>query len=183
MISVEPLEIPGTWSFTPSIHTDNRGSFLELFRATDTEAIGHPFDVAQVNCSTSNRGVIRGIHFADLPPGQAKYVTCVSGAIWDVAVDPRTGSPNFGGWSSVELSEDTRRAVYLAEGLGHAFLALSAHATVVYLCSVPYAPASEHAVHPLDPALGIAWPIDAEPILSDKDAVHGHEKVPVCGRF
>ena len=105
----------------------------------------------------SRRGVIRGIHFADVPPGQAKYVTCVRGAILDVVVDLRAGSPTFGQWVAVRLDE-RRRAVFLAEGLGHAFMALSDQATVLYLCSTPYAPGREHGVHPLDPEIGIDWP-------------------------
>jgi dTDP-4-dehydrorhamnose 3,5-epimerase len=114
--------------------------------------------------------VIRGIHFADVPPGQAKYVSCVSGAILDVIVDVRTGSPGYGRWRAVRLDDTERRAVFLSEGLGHAFTALSDEATVIYLCSTAYAPGREHGVHPLDPAIGIAWPADAEPVLSDKDA-------------
>ena len=126
--------------------------------------------VAQANCSISRRGVIRGIHFADVPPGQAKYVTCVNGAILDVVVDLRAGSPGFGRWSAVRLDDQNRRAVFVAEGLGHAFMALSDQASVLYLCSTPYAPGREHGVHPLDPGIGIAWPAGIEAILSDKDA-------------
>jgi dTDP-4-dehydrorhamnose 3,5-epimerase len=116
--------------------------------------------------------VIRGIHYADVPPGQAKYVTCVAGAILDVVVDLRADSPSFGKWEAVQLDADTRRAVFLAEGLGHAFTALTDGATAMYLCSTPYAPGREHGVHPLDPAIGIAWPTDEgwEPVLSEKDA-------------
>ena len=104
---------------------------------------------------------MRGIHFADVPPGQAKYVTCVRGAVLDVVVDVRVGSPTFGRWDAVRLDDRERRALYIAEGLGHAFCALEADSTVVYLCNDVYRPGSEHGVHPLDPALGIAWPGDA----------------------
>jgi dTDP-4-dehydrorhamnose 3,5-epimerase len=168
---MEPLGIDGVWSYTPRVHTDARGSFLEAFRAGELrEAAGHRLDVAQVNCSTSRRNVLRGVHFADVPPGQAKYVTCVAGAILDVVVDVRAGSPTFGRWEAVRLDDENRRALYIAEGLGHAFLALSDQATVVYLCSQPYMPGREHGVHPLDPDLGIDWPLDGEPVLSEKDA-------------
>jgi dTDP-4-dehydrorhamnose 3,5-epimerase len=88
----------------------------------------------------------------------------------DVAVDLRVGSPTFLRWEAVRLDDESRRGLYLAEGLGHAFLALSEQATVVYLCSTPYAPGREHGVHPLDPAIGVEWPLDVEPLLSDKDA-------------
>jgi len=168
---MEPLGIPGAWVFAPRIHSDDRGSFLELFRDAEfSGAVGHRPDVAQANCSVSRRGVIRGIHFADVPPGQAKYVMCLSGEIIDVVVDLRTGSPGFGRWEAVSLDAEARRAVYLAEGLGHAFMALTDRATVVYLCSAPYAPGREHGVHPLDPAIGIAWPTGVEPVMSQKDA-------------
>ena len=168
---MEPLGIPGAWVFVPRIHSDDRGSFLELFRGAEFSGdVGHRLDVAQVNCSVSRRGVIRGIHFADVPPGQAKYVTCVSGEILDVVVDLRIGSPSFGRWAAVNLDAQTRRAVYLAEGLGHAFMALNDQATLVYLCSTPYAPERERGVHPLDATIGIAWPTGVEAVMSPKDA-------------
>jgi dTDP-4-dehydrorhamnose 3,5-epimerase len=165
-----PLGIAGAWTFTPAIHADQRGSFLEWFRGADLAAAGYRLDVAQANCSVSRRGVLRGVHFADVPPGQAKYVGCVSGALLDVVVDLRVGSPTFGRWEAVRLDDTSRAAVFLAEGLGHAFMALSEQATAVYLCSTPYAPDREHGVHPLDPELGIAWPAGIQPVLSDKDA-------------
>ena len=170
---MDPLGIEGAWVFTPRVHSDDRGSFAETFRAAEFAAdLGYRLDVAQVNCSVSRRGVIRGIHYADVPPGQAKYVTCVAGAILDVIVDLRTDSPTFGKWEAVQLDAGTRRAVFLGEGLGHAFTALTDGATALYLCSTPYAPGREHGVHPLDPAIGIAWPADDgwEPVLSEKDA-------------
>src|SRR5215831_8352885 len=168
---MEPLGIPGAWAFAPRIYSDDRGSFAEMFRSgAFSDDVGHRLDVAQVNCSVSRRGVLRGIHFADVPPGQAKYVMCVSGEILDVVVDLRTGSPSFGRWETVTLDAETRSAVYLAEGLGHAFMALNDQATVVYLCSAPYAPGRERGVHPLDPAIGIAWPVGVEPVMSQKDA-------------
>jgi dTDP-4-dehydrorhamnose 3,5-epimerase len=169
---MEELGIAGSWVFTPRLHTDRRGTFLEWFRHADFQAsIGYRPQLAQGNCSVSRRGVLRGIHFADVPPGQAKYVTCVSGAVLDVVVDLRTGSAGFGNWQTVRLDDQDRRAVFLTEGLGHGFMALSEEATVVYLCSTPYAPEREHAVHPLDPDLHITWPDDLDPVLSDQDAL------------
>ncbi len=168
---MDALDIDGAWVFTPRVLSDSRGSFLEWFRDAEFQAdLGHGLDVAQANCSVSRRGVIRGIHFADVPPGQAKYVTCMRGAVLDVVVDLRVGSPGFGRAAAVPLDDETRRAVFIADGLGHAFMALSDEATVLYLCSTPYAPGREHGVHPLDPEIGIAWPEDLEMILSDKDA-------------
>ena len=168
---MDALDVAGAWVLTPRIHRDGRGSFLEWFRESEFHAdLGYRMDVAQANCSKSRRGVIRGIHFSDVPPGQAKYVTCASGAILDVVVDLRAGSPGFGRWQAVRLDDETRRSVFISEGLGHAFVALSDEATVLYLCSTPHAPGREHGLHPLDPAIGIAWPADMERILSDKDA-------------
>jgi dTDP-4-dehydrorhamnose 3,5-epimerase len=165
------LGVEGAWVFTPQVHHDERGSFLEAFRGAEFAAdLGYRLDVAQVNTSVSRRGVIRGIHYADVPPGQAKYVTCVAGTVLDVVVDLRAGSPGFRRWEAVQLDDADRRAVFLAEGLGHAFMALTDQATVLYLCSAPYAPGREHGVHPLDPVLGISWPLSDEPLLSDKDA-------------
>jgi len=164
------LSIEGAVEFTPKQHGDSRGLLLEWFRSDALAAsIGHDLALAQGNLSISARGVVRGIHYASVPPGQAKYVTCISGAVRDVVVDLRVGSPTFGMWDSVLLDETDRRAVYAAEGLGHAFLALSDQATLLYLCSEGYAPEREHGVHPLDPALGIEWPADVTPRLSAKD--------------
>jgi dTDP-4-dehydrorhamnose 3,5-epimerase len=168
---MEPLSIDGAWVCSPEIHRDDRGSFLEWFRGAEFAAdLGYRLEVAQANCSVSRRGVLRGIHFADVPPGQAKYVTCASGTILDVAVDLRTGSATYGRWEAVRLDDDSRRSVFLSEGLGHAFMALSEQATVLYLCSTPYTPGREHGVNPRDPDIGIDWPRDVEVVLSDKDA-------------
>lgn len=168
---MDSLDIEGAWVFTPRIHQDDRGSFLETFRGAEVAAdLGYRPDVAQANCSVSRRGVIRGVHFADVPPGQAKYVSCVRGAIIDVVVDLRVGSPGFGVWEAVRLDDEDRRSVFISEGLGHAFMALTDECTVVYMCSALYAPGKEHGIDPLDPELGIGWPEGMNPILSAKDA-------------
>ncbi|WP_206473162.1 dTDP-4-dehydrorhamnose 3,5-epimerase [Dietzia sp. KRD202] len=173
---IEALSIPGAWVFTPKQFGDSRGTFLEWFNAPAFgDETGHSLRLAQANMSVSAAGVLRGIHFADVPPGQAKYVTCPHGAIFDVVVDIRVGSPTFGQWDSVLLDDVDRRAVYLSEGLGHAFLSLEAESVAVYVCSEGYAPQHEHGVHPLDPDIGIDWPTtgrDGTPLtyqLSDKD--------------
>lgn len=170
-MDVAPLGIPGAWIVTPRAFADDRGVFLEWYAAeTVAGALGYPLTVAQANHSVSRRGVLRGLHYADVPPGQAKYVYCSAGAVLDVAVDLRVGSPTYGRCDSVRLDDVDRRAVYLAEGLGHAFLALTDDASVSYLCSTAYNPAREHAVHPLDPALALPWPAGITPLLSAKDA-------------
>ena len=161
--------IEGCWEFTPILRPDDRGVFLESFKASVFEdVVGHPFDLQQMNISVSRAGTVRGVHFADVPPGQAKYVQCFDGRILDVVVDIRVGSPTFGQWDAIELSSDLRNALYLAEGLGHAFCALTDSATVGYLCSEPYAPSHEHGITPVDPALALPWP-DMELLLSPKD--------------
>ncbi|MCU1677219.1 MAG: strM [Frankiales bacterium] len=167
---MEPLDIEGAWVMRPRVYSDDRGDFLEWFKGSEfAEAAGHALSLAQANCSVSRRGSLRGIHFADVPPGQAKYVTCVRGAVLDVVVDIRVGSPTYGQSRIVRLDESERAAVYISEGLGHAFFALTDDATVVYLCSTPYNPTGEHGINPLDPELAIEWPVDIEPLLSDKD--------------
>ena len=174
---MEQLTVAGAWLHVPAVHTDHRGTFHEAFRGAEFEtALGRPLNLAQANVSVSHRGVIRGIHFAEVPPGQAKYITCLRGAVFDVAVDLRLDSPGFGTWQGVELSDQNRRSLYLAEGLGHAFMALTDDATVMYLCSRAYDPAHEHGIHPLDPELAITWPDSGRPdsgrppVLSEKDA-------------
>ncbi len=170
-MDVVPLGIEGAFVVTPRQHRDDRGVFLESFRGDLLAAhLGHRPDVVQTNVSVSSRGTVRGIHLADVPPGQAKYVTALRGSLLDVVVDLRTGSPTFGRWESVLLDTDSRRAVYLAEGLGHGFCALEDETTAMYLCTSAYDPEAEHGVHPLDPELAIEWPLGPTPLLSPKDA-------------
>jgi dTDP-4-dehydrorhamnose 3,5-epimerase len=166
-----PLRIEGAWEFTPRAFDDERGVFLEWFKQdVFRTTVGSEFAVAQANQSVSARGVVRGIHFAAVPPGQAKYVYCPKGAVLDVVVDIRVGSPTFGDWDAVQLDDVDRRAVYLAEGLGHAFMSLIDGSTVSYLCSAAYDPEREYGTSPADPALKLPWPEEIEPILSEKDA-------------
>ena len=163
--------IEGLWLFTPILRPDDRGVFLESFKdSVFTEAVGHRFDLKQMNISVSKQGTVRGIHFADVPPGQAKYVQCFDGRILDIVVDIRVGSPTFGQWEAVELTSDTRQGLFIAEGLGHAFCALSESVTVGYMCSEPYAPTREHGIYPLDVELGLPWPDGDRLVLSEKDA-------------
>jgi dTDP-4-dehydrorhamnose 3,5-epimerase len=170
-VQVESLAIEGLWEITPVLRPDDRGVFLEAYKAdVISEAIGHPFTLKQMNVSVSSAGTVRGIHFADVPVGQAKFVQCMSGAILDVVVDIRVGSPTFGQWDAVELNSTSRKALYISEGLGHAFCALSDDATVGYLCSEPYSPTREHGIHPLDSTLALPWPEGSAALLSPKDA-------------
>jgi dTDP-4-dehydrorhamnose 3,5-epimerase len=170
-VQVDELKIAGAWTFTPKQFPDPRGVFLEWFKGgVVEEVIGHPFVLRQVNHSTSSRGTLRGVHYADVPPSQAKYVYVSRGAALDIVVDIRVGSPTFGVVDSVLLDDAERRAVYVAEGLGHAVIALTDDLNLNYLVTQPYAPAREHGINPLDPALDLPIPAGIEPLLSDKDA-------------
>jgi dTDP-4-dehydrorhamnose 3,5-epimerase len=169
-VGARELAVPGAWEITPKQHTDDRGVFFEWFTDAGFRAFaGHRLDLRQANCSISAAGVLRGLHFAQLPPSQAKYVTCVRGAVFDVAVDIRVGSPTFGQWDSVLLDDRARRSIYLSEGLAHGFLALEDDSTVMYMCSAGYDPGREHTIRATDPALGIDWPGTGN-VLSDRDA-------------
>lgn len=166
------LSVPGAWEITPQVHRDERGTFTEWFTESAFGAMtGHRFDLRQANCSVSAAGVLRGLHFAQLPPGQAKYVTCVRGAVFDVVVDIRVGSPTYGQWDSVLLDDIDHRSTYISEGLAHGFVAMQDQSTVMYLCSSPYAPQREHTIAATDPAIGIEWPLPAaQLLLSGRDA-------------
>ncbi|MFF4598812.1 dTDP-4-dehydrorhamnose 3,5-epimerase family protein [Amycolatopsis sp. NPDC001319] len=165
-----PLKVADAYEFTPRAFPDERGLFVAPFQEYALlGATGHPMRVGQTNHSVSRRGTIRGVHFADVPPGQAKYVYCPAGSLLDVIVDVRTGSPTFGQWDAVLLDAKDFRAVYVAEGLGHAFVALEDNTAMAYLCSEPYNPSGEHGISPLDPALDLPWPADLTPIVSEKD--------------
>ena len=170
-MQIRELAVPGSFEITPKLIADDRGMFFESYRHDRLEeAIGHRFELAQGNTSVSRRGVVRGIHYADVPPGQAKYVTCPRGAVIDFAVDIRVGSPTFGTWDSVLLDDVDRRGIYLAEGLGHVFVALTDDATVTYLVSSTFDAPREHGISPLDPEIGIVFPEAAgELLLSPKD--------------
>ncbi|WP_458041054.1 MULTISPECIES: dTDP-4-dehydrorhamnose 3,5-epimerase family protein [Bacteria] len=169
---VRPLAIPGSFEFTPRQFDDNRGSFAEWYRFEPVEeAVGHKLDLRQANISRSAKGVLRGIHYVDLP-GQGKYVTCAYGAVLDFVVDIRVGSPTFGQWDTVLLDDKDRRAIYIAEGLGHAYVSLEENSIVTYLCSNVYDAATEGAIQPQDTTIGLTFPSElGQPILSDKDII------------
>jgi dTDP-4-dehydrorhamnose 3,5-epimerase len=157
-MSFTPLKIEGSWVFNPQKFPDERGSFHEVFKLPLIfETLGFGFEVKQVNQSVSKAGVIRGIHWADVPPGQAKYVFCSKGAIWDVVVDIRVGSPTFGQFDGELLSAENGKSLLIKEGLGHVFLSLEDNTVVNYLCSEPFSPTTEHGINPLDTRLAIPF--------------------------
>ena len=170
-MQIRELSIGGAFEITPRQFPDDRGTFWEWYRfGALAEAVGHPLDLRQGNGSVSRRGVVRGIHFADVPPSQAKYVTVTSGAVIDYVIDIRVGSPTFGEWEAVRLDAVDRRAVYIGEGLGHAFVSLEDDSTVTYLVSEVFNPGREHGVTPLDATVALEFPDEiGEPLLSPKD--------------
>ena len=169
-----PLGIPGAFHVRNVVHADDRGEFVEWFRVDKMEAAtGYRFPVSQANLSRSAKGVVRGIHFADVPPGQAKVVTCLAGAIRDVVVDIRVGSPTFGTWEAIDLDSASRDAVLLPVGVGHAFVAKEDNTMVSYLVSDVYTPHAEHGIHPLDADLAIDYGFGHDQLLlspKDQDA-------------
>jgi dTDP-4-dehydrorhamnose 3,5-epimerase len=170
-VQIRELSIADSYAITPVQHVDDRGVFLEWYRFDALEeVIGHPLTLRQANTSVSKRGVVRGIHYADTPIGQAKYVTVTRGAVMDFVVDLRVGSSTFGAWDSAILDDVTREALYISEGLGHAFVALTGDATVSYLVSGVYDPVHEHGINPLDAQIALEFPKEAgELLLSPKD--------------
>ena len=170
-MDIRELSIASSFEITPKQFPDGRGVFLEYYRFDKlAEAVGHPLDLKQANTSVSKRGTVRGIHFADVPPSQAKYVTCTRGAVIDFVIDIRVGSPTFGQWDQVRLDDVDRRAIYITEGLGHCFVALEDESTVSYLCSATYAPGREHGVNPLCKTVGLDLQLpEDELLLSPKD--------------
>jgi dTDP-4-dehydrorhamnose 3,5-epimerase len=167
-VNVDETPLPGVKLVTPKVFGDARGFFLETFSAQRyAEAgIGGPF--VQDNWSRSAKGILRGLHLQH-PNAQGKLVSVMRGAVYDVAVDVRVGSPHFGRWFGCELSESNKQQLWVPPGFAHGFCVLSDEADFVYKCTQLYAPAHELSVRWDDPALGIAWPLKA-PQLSKKDA-------------
>jgi dTDP-4-dehydrorhamnose 3,5-epimerase len=169
-VNIRELAVPDTYVLDLEPHGDSRGRFVEWYRADVLqEALGYCLPLAQANHSVSARGALRGLHFSSVPPGQAKYVYCPIGRVLDVVVDIREGSPTFGVHDSVLLDSEHPRALYLSEGVGHAFVSLDDATSVAYLVSTGYAPDREFGIDPMDPELDLPWPTDIEFELSAKD--------------
>lgn len=165
-MQIRELSIPDAYEITPNQHADDRGVFLEWYRFDKlAEKVGHPLELAQGNTSVSKKGTVRGIHFAQIPPSQAKYVTAMRGAVLDFVIDIRVGSPTFGQWDSVLLDDLDRKAVYIAEGIGHCFVALTSNATVSYLVNATFNAEREFGINPLDPEIGLKFEIDESKLL------------------
>jgi len=170
-MKLTPLGIEGAWLAESPVWKDDRGHFREWFKSVDIkDATGRNFEIEQANISLSSAGTLRGIHYSIAPRGQAKWITCVSGSIKDVIVDVRPDSKSFGQWIEVELSGDSGKAVFISEGLGHAFLALNDNSVVAYLVSTPFSPTDEFEINPLDEKIGINWGMSLMDLkISDKD--------------
>ena len=169
-MEIRELAVPDSYVVDLVPHGDSRGRFTEWYRAEVlAEAVGYSLPLAQANHSVSARGALRGVHFALVPPGQAKYIYCPAGRVLDVVVDIRVGSPTFGVHDSVLLDSENPRAVYLSEGLGHAFVSLTDASSVTYLVSTGYSPGREFGIDPMDPELDLPWPADLEFEFSAKD--------------
>ena len=163
------LAIPEVILVTPEIFTDERGFFMEIYKKTVFEKAGIKENFTQDNYSSSQKNVLRGLHYQIPPRGQAKLIRCVSGEIFDVAVDIRRGSPYFGSWVGEYLNEDNKRMVYIPKGFAHGYLVLSEEAKIVYKVSEEYSKNHERGIFWKDPEVGIDWPSSVSPILSEKD--------------
>lgn len=167
---VTETKVPGAYVIEPDQLHDDRGLFFESMRTDVMEnVLGHTFEVHQINYSTSRRNTLRGIHSVTNPPGQAKYVSCVRGALRDFVVDLRVGSPTFGCYDSNLLDAESGRAVYVPEGVGHGFLTLAEDSCICYVLSSTYVPGTQIDINPLDPELALPWGFTEPPLISGKD--------------
>ena len=168
-MKAHPLKISGSWKIEFQKFDDNRGFFYESFKEEDFKnQIGRNLNIKQTNTSSSSKGSVRGIHYALVPPSQAKLVQCQRGSIKDYVIDIRVGSPTFGQFEEIELNENSASAVFIEEGLSHAFVALENQTVVTYFVTEEYNPTREKGINPFDKTLNVKWP-DIELILSEKD--------------
>ncbi len=165
------LAVPGPVLIRPQIFGDDRGFFLELYKHTEFVFNGIQDHLVQDNFSRSGKGVLRGLHYQKAPKAQGKLITCISGEIYDVAVDIRKGSPDFGKWVAAELSSRNRNLLYVPPGFAHGFQVISDTAEVMYKCTDEYSPADDRGIIWNDPDIGVSWPLP-DPLLSPKDRVH-----------
>jgi dTDP-4-dehydrorhamnose 3,5-epimerase len=167
-MQILPTSLPGVLKLEPRVIPDDRGFFLETFRAQALADAGVDVTFVQDNHSRSTRGTLRGLHFQHAP-GQAKLVRCARGAIFDVAVDLRRDSATFGRWQGFTLDDEAMHELFVPAGFAHGFCVLSAEADVVYKCSSYYEAETEAEIAYDDPAIGIEWPVE-RPIVSQRDA-------------
>jgi dTDP-4-dehydrorhamnose 3,5-epimerase len=173
-MEVDETEIPGVLLLKPNVFGDQRGWFMESWQSERYASLGIPEQFVQDNMAYSEQGVLRGLHIQN-PYGQGKLVQVIKGEVFDVAVDIRKGSPNFGKWVGVPLSADQHRQLFIPEGFAHGFCVLSDDAVFSYKCSDFYSPEAEHGIAWNDARVGIEWPVE-DPILSEKDDSFSHLK-------
>lgn len=166
-----PLELPGLTLIKPRIFGDNRGLFLEFYKYSDFFKAGIGKHFVQDNYSMSTKGTLRGLHYQKNPKAQGKLVSCLKGSIYDVAVDIRKGSPCYGKWSGVELTEENKYLLYVPPGFAHGFQVLSDSAEVMYKCTQEYSTVDDRGVIWNDSDLNVVWPLK-NPLLSAKDKMH-----------
>ena len=166
-MNIRQTSLPGVLLIEPAVRGDDRGFFMETYRLDAFQAAGISAPFVQDNHSRSARGVLRGLHYQE-PNAQGKLVRCTRGAIFDVAVDIRRGSPTFSKWFGIELSDANKRMLWVPPGFAHGFCAMEEGSDLVYKCTTLYDPASDRAILWNDPEIGIEWPIEA-PVLSGKD--------------
>ncbi len=167
-IHVTKTKLDGVVLIDTDFFRDERGFFMEVWHKERYAEAGLPYDFVQDNHSRSVKKVLRGFHYQDMTAPMGKLVRCTAGAVLDVAVDLRVGSPTFGEWVGAELSADNMRQIMVPDGFGHAFITLSDSAEVQYKCTGLYNPASEGGVRWNDPDIGVEWPF-ADPVLSARD--------------
>lgn len=165
------FEIPGPLLIKPRVFDDDRGFFLELYKHSDFAGAGIREHLVQDNYAKSTKGVLRGLHYQMGPKAQGKLVVCMQGGIYDVAVDIRKGSPHFGKWVGIELTENNRLMLFVPPGFAHGYQVLSEASEVMYKCTDEYSPTHDRGIIWNDPAIGIAWPLP-DPVLSPKDKLH-----------
>lgn len=169
MITVEKTKLSGVYVITPKVFGDKRGWFMESYSKRDLKENGIDVDFVQDNRSFSEKkGIIRGLHFQRNPMCQAKMLTCISGAILDVAVDLRKDSPTYKQWISVELTGENKKEIFIPKGFAHGFVTLTDNVEISYKCDEFYSPEHDGGIRYDDPSIGVDWGVD-NPILSDKD--------------
>lgn len=171
-MNVYETSLPGVKVIEPTVHGDHRGWFMETYSLEKFEKIGISHNFVQDNQSFSSiKGTLRGLHYQLEPKAQTKLVRCSRGAIYDVAVDIRIGSPTFGKWFGIELSAENKKQLFIPKGFAHGFMTLSNHVEVQYKVDELYAPDCDRGILWNDPAIGIVWPLHITPILSEKDKI------------
>jgi len=169
-VKLTELSIPGLFLLESPVWADERGLFREWYKKVDLDEAGLDFPIQQANFAVSRRDVVRGLHYSLAPQGQAKLVTCAWGELVDVVVDIRVGSPTYGRVEMVNLKAGEERSVLVPAGAAHGYCVTSELGAITYLLSSPYDAPHELEIHPLDDAVGVAWPLSGEPVLSEKDA-------------